>query len=279
MTNSESVPHGTGPGAAAATSAPTPTNPVTSPASKSGSPSDAPHAPGTSAPGATTPSPATGEPRRVPVPKSVYPMLVGVFTGILLISNITATKGVELFGLVTDGAFFLFPLSYIIGDVLSEVYGFRATRRAVWTGFIVLAIGMAAFFTAIHLPPADFYENQEAFETVLGTVPQLVLAGLAAYLVGQMLNAWSLTAIKRRTGEKSLWLRLLGSTVVGEFADTLIFCAIAATAIGISTWGDFANFVIVGFLWKTGVEVVVLPITYRVIAWVKKREGYYDLPA
>lgn len=256
MTNSDSPAHGSGPGAAAATAS-TPTN-----------------------------SPRTGydaaieadAPRHIAVPRSLYPTLVGIFTGVLLISNITATKGVELFGLVTDGAFFLFPLSYIIGDVLSEVYGFRATRRAVYTGFAVLAIGMASFFIAIQLPPAGFYENQEAFATVLGTVPQLVLAGLAGYLVGQLLNAWSLTAIKRRTGEKSLWMRLLGSTVVGQFADTLIFCSIAAPAIGISTWGDFINFVVVGFVWKTGMEVVILPVTYQVIAWVKRREGYYDLP-
>lgn len=255
MTNSDSPPHGSGPGAAA-TTANTPTNSARTVDHDTAS--DA------------------GAPRHVPVPRSMYPVFLGIFTGVLLISNITATKGVHLFGLVTDGAFFLFPLSYIIGDVLSEVYGFRATRRAVYTGFAVLAIGMASFFIAIELPPADFYENQDAFATVLGTVPQLVLAGLAGYLVGQLLNAWSLTAIKRRTGEKSLWMRLLGSTVVGQFADTLIFCSIAAPAIGVSTWADFANFVIVGFVWKTGVEVLILPVTYRVIAWVKKREGYYD---
>ena len=111
---------------------------------------------------------------------------------------------------------------------------------------------------------------------MLGTVPQLVLAGLAGYVVGQLLNAWSLNAIKKRTGEKGLWARLMGSTVVGEFVDTLIFCSIAATAIGIETWGTFVNYVIVGFIWKTAVEIVVMPVTYAVIAWVKRREGYYD---
>lgn len=213
--------------------------------------------------------------RHIPVQKSFYPALLATFVALLIVSNINATKGVEIFGLVTDGAFFLFPLSYVIGDILSECYGWRATRRAVIIGFAILAGAMLCFWIAIHLPPADFYENQEAFGTVLGTVPQLVLAGLSAYLVGQLLNAWVLVAIKKRTGEKSLWARLLGSTVVGQFADTLIFCSIAATAIGISTWGDFINFVIVGFIWKVGVEVLLLPVTYRVIAWVKKREGYW----
>ena len=207
----------------------------------------------------------------------MYPVFLALFVGTLIISNITATKGVNIGPLVTDGAFFLFPLSYIIGDVLAECYGFKTTRRAIYTGFAVLGFALLCFWLAIELPPADFYENQEAFATVLGTVPQLVAAGLAGYLCGQLLNAWSLNAIKKKTGEKSLWARLIGSTIVGEFADTLIFCAIAATAIGISTWGDFTNYVIVGFLWKTGVEILVLPITYRVIAWVKKREGYYQV--
>ncbi|MBV7294430.1 queuosine precursor transporter [Corynebacterium sp. TAE3-ERU12] len=229
--------------------------------------------------GATTPAasdnPST-EPHHIPIPHSLHPTLLALFVGVLLISNINATKGVLIGPLVTDAAFFLFPLSYVIGDVLSECYGFRATRRAVWTGFGVLALATACFQIAIALPAAPFYDNQEAFGSVLGSVPQLVLAGLAGYLVGQLLNAWSLVSIKRRTGEKSLWARLIGSTVVGEFVDTLIFCSIAAPVIGISTAGDFINYVIVGFVWKTSVEILMLPVTYAVIAWVKKREGYYD---
>lgn len=220
--------------------------------------------------------PNTSAPRHIPVPRSLYPTFLALFIGVLIVSNITATKGVEIGPLVTDGAFFLFPLSYVIGDVLSECYGFKATRRAVWTGFAVLAFAMLCFFIAIHLPPAGFYENQDAFEAVLGTVPQLVLAGLAGYVVGQLLNAWSLNAIKKRTGERALWARLMGSTVAGEFVDTLIFCSIAATAIGIDSWGTFVNYVIVGFFWKTAVEFAIMPLTYGVIAWVKKSEGYYD---
>ncbi|WP_448851777.1 queuosine precursor transporter [Corynebacterium sp. 335C] len=260
MTDNDNRP-GPGPGAAGAHDAPpTPANPRPA----------AHHA--TPAPGDLPPR---GEPRHIPVPRSLYPTIVAVFCGVLIISNITATKGVQIGPAVTDGAFFLFPLSYILGDVLSECYGFRATRRAIWTGFGVLALGLLSFWIAIQLPPADFYANQEAFATVLGTVPQLVLAGLAGYAVGQLLNAWSLVAIKRRTGERTLWARLIGSTVVGELADTVIFCAIAASAIGIVEWTDFANFVIVGFLWKAGVEVVCLPLTYAAIGWVKRHDGYW----
>ncbi|RVW00317.1 queuosine precursor transporter [Rhodococcus xishaensis] len=222
------------------------------------------------------------------VSRSYYPTLVALFTATLLISNIAATKGVAFLGdqdlslgpiqilpLYLDGAFFLFPLAYIIGDILSEVYGFKATRRAIYVGFSALLLAALSFWIAGQLPAADFYENEAAFDAVTGVVPRLLLAGVAGYLVGQLLNSAVLVRIKERTREKHLWARLIGSTVVGEFADTLIFCSIAAGAIGISTWDDFINFVIVGFLWKTLVEILVLPVTYRVIAFVKKREPSY----
>ncbi|MDO3650809.1 queuosine precursor transporter [Nocardia mangyaensis] len=220
--------------------------------------------------------------------RGFYPVIVAAFTATLIISNICATKGVEFFAdrsatlgplqllpITTDAAFFLFPLAYILGDVLSEVYGFRATRHAIYTGFAALLLTVGAFAIAIQLPPAGFYDNQEAFRTVIGTTPQLVLAGLAGYFVGQLLNSATLVLIKERTKEKHLWARLIGSTVIGEFADTLIFCSIAATAIGIDTWQSFVNFVIIGFLWKTLCEVVMLPVTYRVIALLKKSEPTY----
>lgn len=206
--------------------------------------------------------------------RSYYPIFVTLFVAVFIISNINATKGVAIGPLITDGAFFLFPLAYVIGDVLSECYGFRAARRAIITGFAAMVLAVVAFYIAIWLPPADFYEGQEAFAATLGLVPQIVAASLAGYLVGQLLNSWALVKIKQRTGERNLWARLIGSTVVGEFADTLIFCIIAAPVIGVSTAGDFLNYVIVGFIWKTLIEVVVLPITYAVIAWVKRQEGY-----
>ncbi|MGW0046109.1 queuosine precursor transporter [Nocardia cyriacigeorgica] len=222
------------------------------------------------------------------VARGYYTFIVALFTATLIISNVCATKGVQFFTdqsvslgpievlpITTDGAFFLFPLAYILGDVLSEVYGFRATRRAIYYGFGALLLMVACFALAIQLPPAGFYENQEAFRTVLGTTPQLVAAGLAGYFVGQLLNSATLVLIKERTREKHLWARLIGSTVVGELADTLIFCSIAATAIGIDSWEQFINYVIVGFLWKTLVEIVVMPVTYQVIALLKKHEPSY----
>ena len=208
----------------------------------------------------------------IPVQKSVYPVLLALFTTIFVLSNIVSTKGVQVGPLVTDGAFFLFPAAYVIGDVISECYGFRAARRAVWTGFLAMIIAVSTFYVAILLPAASFYEGQAAFAATLGLVPRIVVASLSGYAAGQLLNAWLLTLMKDRLGERGLWKRLLGSTVVGEFGDTLIFCLIAAPVIGISTVGDTANYVVVGFVWKTLVEVAVMPITYLVIRRIKAHE-------
>ena len=208
----------------------------------------------------------------IPVQKSAYPVLLALFTTIFVLSNIVSTKGVQMGPLVTDGAFFLFPAAYVIGDVISECYGFQAARRAVWTGFLAMIIAVSTFYVAILLPAASFYEGQAAFAATLGLVPRIVVASLSGYAAGQLLNAWLLTLMKDRLGERGLWKRLLGSTVVGEFGDTLIFCLIAAPVIGISTVGDTANYVVVGFVWKTLVEVAVMPITYLVIHRIKAHE-------
>lgn len=208
----------------------------------------------------------------IPVQKSAYPVLLALFTTIFILSNIVSTKDVQVGPLVTDGAFFLFPAAYVIGDVISECYGFRAARRAVWTGFLAMIIAVSTFYVAILLPAASFYEGQAAFAATLGLVPRIVVASLSGYAAGQLLNAWLLTLMKDRLGERGLWKRLLGSTVVGEFGDTLIFCLIAAPVIGISTVGDTANYVVVGFVWKTLVEVAVMPITYLVIRRIKAHE-------
>lgn len=237
----------------------------------------------------TQPQPGQGAAKKTPVASgnstfihiqpSLYPILLALFVAVFLISNITATKGVEIGPLVTDGAFFLFPISYVLGDVLAECYGFKSTRRAILTGFGITILAAVSFYISIWLPGASFWEGQEAFEATLGLVPQIIVASLAGYIVGQLLNAKVLVAIKKRTGEKSLWARLIGSTVVGEFVDTLLFCAIAAPVIGIATAPDFINYVVVGFVWKTLLEVILMPITYAVIRWVKRREGYETFDA
>jgi uncharacterized integral membrane protein (TIGR00697 family) len=211
-----------------------------------------------------------------------YPTLVAIFTGLVLISNVSATKGIAFgpiigdWSLITDGGFIVFPMTYVIGDVLSEVYGFRATRRAIYIAFVMEAVAAFTFWLTAYLPAADFYTNQAAFEAVVKPFTQLIIAGLAGFIVGQTLNAWVVVRIKARTKEKHLWARLIGSTIVGEFADTVVFCAIAAGAIGISTWRDFITYVALGWVYKTLVEIIVLPVTYRVIAYIKHREPTYQ---
>src|SRR5690625_842377 len=212
--------------------------------------------------------------RFIPVQSTLYPWLVTVLVVVFLLSNINATKGVELGPLSTDGAFFVFPLAYIVGDVLAGIFGLQSAGRAIYIGFCMAILAVVCFYIAIWLPAASFYEGQKAFAATLGLVPQIVLASLAGYLVGQLLNAWIMNAMKKRSGEGGLKTRLIASTVVGEFGDTLLFCAIAASVIGVDSVGGFINYVIVGFFWKTLIEVVLLPITTRVIAWVKKREDY-----
>ena len=207
--------------------------------------------------------------------RSLYPVIVGVFVGLLLISNIGAVKLIEFGPIITDGGAFLFPLVYIAGDILSEVYGFKAARKAILIGFAMSILAAVTFFVVQLAPAADAYTNQAAFEAVLGFVPRIVLASVLGYLVGQLLNAYVLVWIKARTKERHLWVRLLGSTVVGEFADTLVFCTVAF--YGVITGAEFLNYVIVGYLYKTAIEAVFLPVTYRVIAAIKRREPGYEL--
>lgn len=212
-------------------------------------------------------------PRYASIGASHYPVVMAVFCGLLLISNVGATKLIEAGPLIFDGGAFLFPLVYVIGDVMSEVYGFRAAKRAILVGFALTILAALTFWAVQISPPAAGYEHQAAFEAVLGFVPRIVLASLAGYLVGQLLNSYVLVRIKRRTKEKALWLRLVASTLVGESADTVVFCTVAF--YGVITGAEFANYVITGYLYKCLVEIILLPVTYRVIGWVKHHEPSY----
>ena len=207
---------------------------------------------------------------------SLYPVLVGVFVGLLLISNVAAVKLIVVGPFISDGGAFLFPLVYIVGDVLSEVYGWRAARKAILIGFGMAVLAAVTFLVVQVVPAADAWEYQEAYEAILGFVPRIVLASVLGFLVGQLLNAYVLVRIKERTKERYLWARLIGSTAVGELGDTLVFCTIAF--YGVITGAEFLNYVLVGYGYKTLLEIVLLPVTYRVIAFVKRREPSYDLP-
>lgn len=220
--------------------------------------------------------PAASGPHYARRPRTYFDLLLALYCVLLILSNIGATKGVAIGPVLTDGGFFLFPLAYVLGDVVTEVYGFRAARRAIVASFCAGALASLSFWVTILLPQADFYQNQSAFEAVLGPVPRIIGGSLAGFLVGQMLNAWVMALVKRVTHERFLWVRLIGSTLVGELADTLIFCTVAAPILGITQFGDFLNYVVVGYLYKCLVEVLLLPITYPTISWFKRHEPTYQ---
>jgi len=208
-----------------------------------------------------------------------YALIATMFTGILLISNVVAVKPIA-FGslaigdlslpLVFDGGVFLFPLAYILGDVLTEVYGLKASRRAILTAFGLAALASLTILAVQVMPPASGWENQAAFEAVLGFVPRIVLASLAGFLAGQLLNAWVMDVMHRRNSGRLLRVRLIASTLVGELADTVLFCTIAFA--GIITGIDFVMYIFLGYIVKVLAEVVLLPITTRVIRVVRRAE-------
>jgi uncharacterized integral membrane protein (TIGR00697 family) len=209
-----------------------------------------------------------------------YDLIVAAFVGMLLISNVGATKAIAfgsnipLIGsVITDGGAFLFPLTYVFGDVLAEVYGMAKARRAIILGFVLEVIASVTFLVVSITPPAPDWPNQEAWQAVLGFFPRIVIASLSGYLAGQFLNAYVLVKIKERTKEGSLWARLVGSTIVGELADTAIFCVIAFG--GVLSTSNLINYTVTGYVYKCLVEIACLPITYRLIRAIKKREPSY----
>ena len=208
-----------------------------------------------------------------------FGILLAFMAVIVIISNIGGSKGVLIGPIVTDGGFFLFPFAYILGDVISEIYGFKVARKAIVTTFALSIFASLCYWVIIALPgfTDDFgMAKQEALEVALGPVPQIVLAGLLGFLAGQTINSWVMVRLKARQGEKKLWARLMGSSGAGEFVDTVIFCTISAPVIGIVGFGMFANYVLVGFVYKTAVEFLFIPVTTVVIRWFKRHEPSYQ---
>ena len=156
-------------------------------------------------------------------PRGNYDLVLAWFVGLLLISNVGATKLIQFGPFITDGGAFLFPLTYVLGDVLAEVYGFARARRAIVTGFAVAALMSVTFLVVDAAPPAPDWPHQAAWTSVLGFVPRIVVASLLGFLAGQFLNAVVLVHLKRTAGEGRLWVRLVSSTVVGGRADTAGF--------------------------------------------------------
>ncbi|WP_245637375.1 queuosine precursor transporter [Actinomyces vulturis] len=209
-----------------------------------------------------------------------YPVLLTVMTVVVILSNIGASKGVQLGPFVTDGGFFLFPLAYICGDIITEIYGFAAARKGIIVGFIMSFLAVICFQIFISLPGfTDEWSlaHNEAMAMTLGPVWRIVVAGLLGFLGGQMTNSFIMVHGKKRNFESRLIRRLMSSTGVGEIVDTVIFCSIAASVIGITSVGQFLNYTMVGAGWKIAAQYAVIPITTRVIAAIKKREPSYQM--
>ncbi len=191
------------------------------------------------------------------------------FVAVLLISNVASSKILLLGPLTFDGGTILFPLSYIFGDILTEVYGYARSRRVIWLGFFAAALMSVTFMVVGSLPPAPDWPYQEAYEQILGLTPRIVVASLIAYWAGSFSNAYVLARMKVFTQGRWLWTRTITSTLVGQAVDTGLFVVIAF-------WGVFPgilSLILSNYLFKCAVEVVCTPLTYAITGWLKRQEG------
>lgn len=200
-----------------------------------------------------------------------YDIILATFAAVLLVSNISAVKLISFGPIIIDGGAVLFPLAYLLGDILTEVYGYSYSRRAIWLAFSILFMSIVVFTIVRFLPAASEYTDQSAFESILGFFPRIVLASLLAFLIGSFVNSYILAKIKIKTNGRYLWLRLISSTLIGQLLDTVVFALVAFG--GILIFKDMVIFILVGWIFKTVVEIVLLPVTYRLIRYIKKAEN------
>jgi len=218
-----------------------------------------------------------------------FDIILGLFVAILLISNIASSAkivdwGVSILGLplAFDAGTILFPISYIFGDILTEVYGYKRSRRVIWTGFVSMAL-MVLVFWLIGIMPGETtwqsYAGDKAFQNILGGVSSggIALASLGGYWFGEFSNSFIMAKMKVLTQGRWLWSRTIGSTLVGELVDTVLFVSIA-TAFGVFPRSLFLTISVTNYIFKVGMEVLMTPITYVVVRKLKKveNEDYYD---
>lgn len=201
----------------------------------------------------------------------LFLLLSCVFVTCLLISNIIAGKIIEIAGITLPAAVILFPVAYIFGDILTEVYGFERARQVIWIGFLANIFMVIVFAITIALPSPEFWKNQNAYTLVLGFTPRLVAASLVAYFVGEFSNSLVLSRMKILTQGRWLWTRTIGSTLVGEAIDTVLFITIAFG--GLFPGAVIGSMIIAQYLWKVGYETLATPLTYMLVGWVKRKEG------
>ena len=198
-------------------------------------------------------------------------IVVAVFVTCLITANIIAVKLVDLFGLILPAAIFIFPLSYITGDVLTEVYGYRQARKVIWLGFLCNVLVVVAIWIAQVLPAASFWDGQRAYERILGYTPRILMASFLAYLVGEFANSFVLAKLKIATQGRWLWMRTIGSTLVGQGLDSVVFIALAFA--GTLPVQALTLAIVTQWLAKSAYEAAATPFTYLVVNFLKRREG------
>src|SRR5215470_13301064 len=213
-----------------------------------------------------------------------YDLVMAGFVTVLICSNLIGPAKIvqwdaPLLGPLTFGAGVLFfPISYVFGDVLTEVYGYARSRRVIWAGFAGLAFASFMSFVVVALPPAPFWKNQEAYEIAFGLTWRIALASMIAYFCGEFVNSFVLAKMKIMTAGRWLWTRTIGSTIFGEGVDSLIFYPLAFYGTGIIPDDKLPMIMVAQFVTKVAVEVVFTPATYWIVGFLKRveREDYYD---
>ena len=203
-----------------------------------------------------------------------FDFMMAAFVAILLLSNVIgAAKRAELGGFVFGAGILFFPLSYLLGDVLTEVYGYARARRCVWAGFFAVLFMAFMSWVVVSLPPAPGWEGQAAYESVFGQVPRIVFASIAAFWAGEFVNAFVMAKMKIWTGGTKLWSRTIGSTVFGQAVDSLLFYPLAFLWATGWTPGQVAMVAATNWALKVAWEVALTPVTYAVVGFLKRREG------
>lgn len=205
-----------------------------------------------------------------------FDIMLGIFVAILLISNMASTKILTLWKFTFDGGTILFPLSYIFGDILTEVYGYKRSRRVIWTGFAGALLMALVLYIVQILPAAPDWPNQKAYESLIGFVPRIVLGSLVAYFAGEFSNSYILSRLKVKMEGKYLWVRTISSTLVGEGIDTILFCLIAF--YGLMPNSLLIAIIISNYIFKCSIEILLTPVTYKFVGFLKKKEkvDHYD---
>jgi queuosine precursor transporter len=198
-------------------------------------------------------------------------LVVAIFITCLITANIVAVKLVDLGGLILPAGIVIFPISYIVGDVLTEVYGYRRARRVIWLGFFCNVLAVVGIVIGQALPAAGFWEAQAAYERILGYTPRLLIASFCAFLVGEFANSYVLARMKIATKGRMLWARTIGSTFIGQALDSVIF-------IFIAFWGTapetaLLTAMVTQWLFKVAYEAAATPLTYTVVNYIKRKEG------